>query len=195
MLIFAYLLVCVLSAFFWRVRGGLNIWKGDKVPANKIWYAVFVACLCCVFSGWSLEKFANVSIATFVAHQLCSWGVYIGRTLQGGEIDISKDKENPLIDEIIMPLHITIKGNKFYLYQYPRLYGFVGTTITGLMVTYLMGLAIGSFWFGFSGVMMGICYYLGSLLNKLKPDGKGGWNWGEWIFGGNMGIALAWCLI
>lgn len=195
MLILAYLLTCVLSAFFWRVRGGLDIWKGDKVPANKIWFAVFVGCLYCVFRGWSIEGFANVSIATFVAHQICSWGVYIGRLLQGGVVRPEIDKENPLVDEIIMPLHITIKGNKFYLYQYPRLYGFVGTTLTGLMITYLMGLAIGSFWFGFSGVMMGVCYYLGSLLDKVKPDGKGGWNWGEWIFGGSMGIALAWCLV
>ena len=46
-----------------------------------------------------------------------------------------------------------------------------------------------------SGVGMGLCYYLGTLLCKLKDDGKCGWNWGEWIFGAYMGVILAWRLL
>ena len=179
------LIVCALSALFWRIRGGL--WD---LPVGKIWFALFVACVACLKQEWEIEFFANVAIATFVAHQLNSWGVYIGRLLQGGTVDPEKDKENPLVDELILPLHITIKGQKFYLYQFPKWYGFAGTTITGLMVTYLMGLAWGSFWFGFVGAGMGICYWLGSLIDRIKPDGKGGWNWGEWIFGFCIGGCL-----
>lgn len=195
MIYFYTFLIIALSSFLWRVRGGLDIWNGENVPANKIWFAVFIGLVFCFSTGWNIENFANVSIATFSAHQLCSWGVYIGRLLKGEKIDPEKDKQNPLIDELILPLHTTIKGNKIYLYQYPKLYGFVGTTITGLMITYLMGLAIGSFWFGFSGASMGVCYYIGSLICKLKDDGKSGWNWGEWIFGAYMGAVLAWVLL
>lgn len=180
-------MIPILSSLFWRIRGGLF----DKyIPASKIWFALFVACAACYKTEWSLEYFANVAIATFAAHQLCSWGVYIGRLLQGGTINPETDKENPLIDEIILPLHITLKGKKYYLYEFPRWYGFVGTTFTGLMISYLMGLSLGSFWFGFTGAGMGVCYYLGSLLDKLKADGKGGWNWGEWIYGFYIGVAI-----
>lgn len=179
------LIVCALSALFWRIRGGL--WG---LPTNKIWFALFVSFVACIKQKWQVEFFANVAVATFVAHQLNSWGVYIGRLLQGGTVDPEKDRENPIVDELILPLHITIKGQKFYLYQFPKWYGFAGTTITGLMITYLMGLALGSFWFGFAGAGMGLCYWLGSIIDRLKPDGKGGWNWGEWIFGFYLGTWL-----
>lgn len=180
-------LIAGLGSLLWRIRGGL--WK-EKIPANKIYFALYVAIVVCLKQGWELERFANVAIATFVAHQLCSWGVYIGRLVAGGAIDPEKDKENPLIDEIILPLHITIKGQKYFLYEFPRWYGFAGTTITGLMITYLMGLAIGSFWFGFAGALMGVCYWLGSLLEKVYELGKSGWNWGEFIFGAWLGFIL-----
>ena len=187
-----YLLTLILAcigSFLWRVRGGLEF-NGREVPFNKIWFALFVGFFSMLSKDEGIECFANVSIATFVAHQLNSWGVYIGRLLQGGSVDPEKDKENPLVDELILPLRITIKGQKFYLYQFPKWYGFAGTTITGLMITYLMGLALGSFWFGFSGVGMGICYWLGSMIDHIKPDGKSGWNWGEWIFGFYIGVCL-----
>ena len=38
-IVFSILIVAI-SSFLWRVRGGLDIWKGDNVPMNKIWYAV-----------------------------------------------------------------------------------------------------------------------------------------------------------
>lgn len=183
-------LACACS-FLWRIRGGLDIWKGGNVPFNKIWFALFVGFFSMFSKDAGIEHFANVSIATYVAHQLFGWGLYIGTLVgDGHKIDPEKDKENQLIDELILPLHITIKGQKFYLYQFPKWYGFAGTTITGLMITYLMGLALGSFWFGFSGVGMGICYWLGSMIDHIKPDGKSGWNWGEWIFGFYIGVCL-----
>lgn len=180
------ILIDLFSSFLWRVRGGLKI-RGKKLPMNKIWFALYVGLLC-FLRGKGFECSINATISSFVAYQLNSWGVYIGRLLEGGKIDPETDKENPLVDELILPLYVTIKGQRFYLYQFPKLYGFIGTTITGLMITYLIGLGIGDFWFGFVGAGMGLCYLLGSLLEKIIPLGKGGWNWGEWIFGFYLGV-------
>lgn len=182
------ILMSILSSFFWRVRGGLRF-KDKKLPANKIWYALFIG-IVCYLKNKGLECSINATIATFVAYQLNSWGVYIGRLLLGQPINPELDKENPLIDEIILPLHLTWKGEKHYLYEYPKLYGFVGTTMTGAMITYLMGLGMVDFWFGFVGLGMGVCYWLGGQLNKLIPEEKAGWGYGEWIFGAYLGVML-----
>lgn len=45
-----------------------------------------------------------------------------------------------------------------------------------------------------AGLAMGVCYWIGGLLEKLYPLGKAGWNWGEWIFGGYLGVLLA-CIV
>ena len=185
------LLIVVVSALLWRIRGGLRFW-GHKAPLNKIWYAVFIGVLC-FLKNKGIEISVNATISTYVAYQLNSWGLYIGRLCLGGEI--GDERENPLIDEIIFPLHITIKGKTYYLCQFPHLFGFVGTTMTGAMVTYLMGLGMADFWFGFTGLGMGLCYLLGHLVSKyIYDDGKGGWKWSEWIFGTYMGAVLAWVL-
>ena len=120
------LLIVVVSALLWRIRGGLRFW-GHKAPLNKIWYAVFIGVLC-FLKNKGIEISVNATISTYVAYQLNSWGLYIGRLCLGGEI--GDERENPLIDEIIFPLHITIKGKTYYLYQFPHLFGFVGTTIS-----------------------------------------------------------------
>lgn len=178
-----------LGAFLWRVRGGLRFW-GHKALLNKIWFGVFVGIICWI-KGKEFEISINAAIATFVAHQLLSWGVYIGRLCTGSEINPEVDRENPWIDEILFPLHVTFRGQTYYLYQFPQLFGFIGTTMTGVMLTYLMGLGMANFWFGFTGLGMGTCYWFGHLVSKyIKNDNKGGWKWGEWIFGGYLGFFL-----
>lgn len=176
----------LISALLWRVRGGLRI-KDKKLPFNKIWYALFIGVFCYI-KGKGLEVSVNAGIATFVSYQLYGWGKYIG-ALVGGSLN-KEEKECELIDNILDPLYIKWRGEKYYLVDYPKLYGFLGTTFTGLMLTYLMGLGMADFWFGFVGVGMGVCYWLGSLLEKIIPIGKNGWNWGEWIFGFYMGLFL-----
>ena len=185
--------IVLISSFLWRVRGGLRFW-GHKAPINKIWFAIWFGALSVYFVGWYPEVFVNVTLATFISYQLYGWGLYIGRLLTGIAVDPEKDGQCELIDEQIMPLHITLKGTKYYLWQYPRLFGFIGTCLTGLIVTYLIGLAMGSFWFQISGLGMGFCYWLGGKLEKIKPLGKAGWNWGEWIFGAYMGLMLVLCM-
>ena len=196
MLIYLYtFLIIALSSFLWRIRGGLNIWKGGNVPVNKIWYAVGFA----VYSGfyflWGIQEQLIAFIVCYASYQLYGYGLYIGRLLCPAPINPETDKECELIDNLLYPLHVTLKGQKFYLYQYPRWFGFFGTALTGLIITFLWGVYLINIPIMLSGLGMGICYYIGSLINKLKDDGKLGWNWGEWIFGAYMGAVLAWRLL
>ena len=46
-------ILMVLSSFLWRIRGGLDIWNGENVPFNKIWFAVFFA----VYSGFGSKDY------------------------------------------------------------------------------------------------------------------------------------------
>lgn len=180
------ILIDLISAFLWRVRGGLKI-KGRKFPANKIWFALFIGLLC-YLRDKGIECSVNAGIATFVSYQLYGWGKYIG-ALVGGSLN-KEGKECELIDSLLDPCKLTWKGKTYFLNDFPRLYGFIGTTFTGLMISYLIGLGMGDFWFGFVGAGMGLCYWIGSLVEKIIPLGKSGWNWGEWIFGFYLGVFL-----
>ena len=193
--LFAFLIVA-LSAFLWRVRGGLRF-CGHKAPLNKIWYAVAFACYGCLYFGWTVENFIVGFICCYVSYQAYGWGLYIGRLLYGGELkpNLTQYRECELIDDLLYSLHITIKGTKYYLYQFPKLFGFCGTTLTGLIITFLWGLFLGSIPVMLSGICMGVCYWIGGKLEKFYALGKGGWNWGEWIFGTVEGAVLAYILL
>lgn len=193
---FCTFLIIALSSFLWRVRGGLDIWKGGNVPMNKVWYAVAFAIYAGFYFGFLTENLIIAFVACYTSYQLYGWGLYIGTLVGDGHvIDPEKDRECELIDDLIMPLHITLKGQKYYLYQYPKLFGFVGTCLTGLIITFLWGLFLANLTVMLSGLAMGVCYYLGDLLDKLIPDNKSGWNWGEWIFGAYMGAVFAWVML
>ena len=186
------ILIVALSSFLWRVRGGLDIWKGDNVPMNKVWYAVAFAIYAGFYFGFLAENLIIAFVACYTSYQLYGWGLYIGTLVGDGHvIDPEKDRECELIDDLIFPLHITLKGQKYYLYQYPKLFGFVGTCLTGLIITFLWGLFLANLTVMLSGLAMGVCYYLGDLLDKLIPDNKSGWNWGEVFAGIWFGFVLA----
>lgn len=184
-------LIVSLSSVLWRIRGGLF---KKYIPANKIWYAVFFAVCGGIQFGFSFQTLIVGFIACYASYQLYGWGLYVGRLLDGGELNPKTDKECELIDDLLYPLHITIKGNKYYLYQYPKLFGFCGVTLTGLIITFLWGLFLADLRVMLSGLAMGICYWLGSLCEKLYPLGKAGWNWGEYIFGAYLG-AILWIMM
>lgn len=69
-------------------------------------------------------------------------------------------------------------------------FGFCGTCLSGLILTFLMGLSVGSVGLMLSGLAMGVFYWLGGQLEKLYALGKQGWNWGEWLFGAYLGGML-----
>lgn len=186
------ILIIAVSSLLWRIRGGL--WK-EYIPANKIWYALAFGAYACIYFGSMWENFIVGFIACYTSYQLYGWGVYIGRLLTGYELNPDTDRECELIDDLLYPLHVTINGNKYYLYQYPQLFGFLGTTLTGLIITFLWGLFFGSIGVMLSGLGMGVCYWLGGLLNKLIPEQKLGWGYGEYINGAYWGVILAWRLL
>jgi hypothetical protein len=191
MIYLAALFFTVLSAFLWRVRGGLRF-AGKKLPLNKIWYAATFACYSCLYFSWGLENWLIGFIACYVSYQLYGWGLYISSLLDGGKLNpnLNQYRECELIDDLLYSLRVAFKGKTVWLYEYPRLFGFCGTTLTGLIITFLWGLYLGNLAVMLSGLGMGICYWLGGQLDKLKTLGKSGWNWGEWIFGAYMGLIL-----
>ena len=115
-MIYVYsILIIAASALLWRVRGGLRFY-GHKAPLNKIWYSVAFACYGCLFFSWSVENWLIGFIACYASYQLYGWGLYIGSLLTGVYgLNPEVDKECELIDDILYPLHITLKGNKYYL--------------------------------------------------------------------------------
>lgn len=186
-------IIVVLSALLWRIRGGL--WK-DKIPANKIWFAVAFAFYGCFYFGFSFENGLVGFIDSYASYQLYGWGLYIGCLLGGVSYLVPyKDVECELIDDLLYSIKFTIKGKTTYLYEYPKLFGFVGTSLTGLIITFLWGLYTGSILIMLSGLSMGVCYWIGGQLEKLYALGKGGWNWGEIIWGAVEGAVLAYALL
>lgn len=185
------LVIVLLSALLWRVRGGLRI-NGKKLPANKIWYSVFFAIYSCIYFSPDMQIFAMAFIDCYTSYQLYGWGPYLGGLLNGTSFNRDVDAECELIDDLLYPCRITIKGKTYWLKDYGHLFGFCGTSLTGLIITFLWGLFLNDFWVMVSGLGMGVCYAIGGLINN---EGKNGWNIGEWIFGGYLGAILAWRLM
>lgn len=184
--------IILLSALLWRIRGGL--WK-EYIPANKIWYAAAFAVYSCFYFGFGWENAIVGFICCYASYQLYGWGLYLGRLLEGGKLYPNLNRECELIDDLLYSIRISFKGKSVWLYEYPKLFGFCGVTLTGLIITFLWGLYLGNLPIMFSGLGMGICYWLGGKLEKIKALGKSGWNWGEWLFGAYMGVWLSWAVL
>lgn len=189
-------LVTGLSALFWRIRGGL--WK-QYIPMNKIWYAVLFAIYSYFYFNIGFEWQTGIIgfLTAYSSYQAFGWGLYLGRLLSGGELkpNLAQYQENELIDDLLYSLHITVEGKKVYLYQYPRLFGFLGTCLTGLIITFLWGLFLNNLLVMVSGVSMGVWYWIGGKLEHILPLDKNGWNWGEIIFGSYLGLVSSYVLI
>lgn len=208
------LVIVLLSAFLWRVRGGLKI-NGKKLPANKIWYAVFFAVYGCIYYSPDVQMFVLAFADCYMSYQLYGWGAYIGGLMDGLPFNRSMDAECELIDDLLYPCRITFgkwstkifnllfgwlgwkveEDKTYWLKDYGRAFGFCGTCLTGLIISILWGLYLNSIAVAISGLGMGICYYLGYLLNKVIPEQKDGWGYGEWIDGLYKGAVLAWVLL
>ena len=178
------LIIIAVSSLMWRIRGGLEIIPDKKLPANKWWFCTWFACAYCILHGWTWKMWLMMFIATKIAHGCVGWGKYVG-ALCGGKLN-KKEIECYAIDKILDDLHYQDK----YLTDYPRLYGFLGTTLRGGLMSFIIGLAMQSLLFLSWGLGMGVCYWLGTQANKVIDLGKGGWNWGEWIFGAFLGLGL-----
>lgn len=186
-------LIVILFALFNRIRGGLRLPNGKKLPLNKQWINLLFACYGCLYFSWTVENFIVGYLACWVSFSAFGWGLYISSLLDGGKLNpnLNQYRECELIDDLLYSLRVTFKGKTVWLYEYPRLFGFCGTTLTGLIITFLWGLYLGNLAVMLSGLAMGLCYWLGGLLEKLYALGKSGWNWGEIIFGAYLGAWLA----
>lgn len=186
-------LIVILFASFNRIRGGLRLPNGKKLPLNKQWINLLFACYGCLYFSWTVENFIVGYLACWVSFSAFGWGMYVGRLLEGGKLNpnLIQYRECELIDDLLYSCRISFKGKTVWLYEYPKLFGFCGMTLTGLIITFLWGLYFGNLPLMTSGVAMGLCYWLGGLLEKLYALGKSGWNWGEIIFGAYLGAWLA----
>lgn len=186
-------LIVILFALFNRIRGGLRLPNGKKLPLNKQWINLLFAFYGCLYFSWTVENFIVGYLACWVSFSAFGWGLYVGRLLNGGELNpnLVQYRECELIDDLLYPMHITLKGQKYYLYQHPRLFGFCGTTLTGLIITFLWGLYLGNLVIMVSGLGMGAVYWIGGQIEKIYPLGKSGWNWGEVFAGIWFGFVLA----
>lgn len=185
------LLIECICSFLWRVRGGLRFW-GYKLPLNKIWFALFYAGAFCYLTSWSLNVFTIVAIATLVSYQEYGWGEYVGCVL--GVAKPTERSDCSLVDDIVDTLKITWKGKVYKLTDYPVLFGWVGLSLRGLILTFTIGLAIQNIPYMLTGLAMGSIYWLGGwICRHIKDDGKSGWNWAEWLFGFYLGLVLVLC--
>lgn len=187
------ILFILLGALTFRIRGGLRIPHTDKkFPLNKWWFAVFYALATCYLTGWSVNTFAVMLIAARLSTQLYGWGEYVGCLLCGAK-PTDERSDCDLVDDIVDSIKFTFKGHSFKLTDYPKAWGWLGLTLRGLILTFIIGLALNSIPYMICGLAMGTIYWLGGQFNKLIDDGKGGWKWAEWFFGAYLGLML--CLL
>ena len=78
--------------------------------------------------------------------------------------------------------------------DYPVLFGWVGLSLRGGIMSFLIGLAVQNIPYMFTGLAMGTVYKIGGFVcNYIIDDGKCGWRWAEWLYGLWLGLML--CVI
>jgi hypothetical protein len=189
------LIITALDSLFWRIRGGLRIpFTDKKFPLNKIWFALLYSAEYCYLTVWDFNKWLVSSIATLVSYQAYGWGEFISCVTGGGKPSERSDCD--LVDDIVDNLKITYKGKVYKLTDYPVLFGWVGLSLRGLILTFIIGLAFNNIPYMLTGLGMGTCYWLGGIIGRkiLKKEDKTSWNIGEWIFGAYLGLVLILCV-
>lgn len=182
------ILYSLISGLMFKIRGGLRVY-GKKLPLCKWWFAIWFACLSCILNGWSLKYWLVMFIASRMATCICGWGEAVGCAL-----GISKPNPNRNdyldFDEFCDNFHI----GDWKLVDHPQLFGVVWLTMRGVLLTFLIGLALNSVWYMVCGASMGVIYWLcGLFARKVKDDGKSGWHYSEIGFGFYLGLMR--CLI
>ena len=196
-------IIPVLVALGFRIRGGLFERQWKRLPLNKWWFATIFALCACWLKGWDWNYFLVVFIAARLSTQLAGWGEYVGCVL--GMAQPQPDREDlPKVDHILDNMKWdahdvkvwkwTIHIPAFNLLDHGVLFGWLGLTVRGLYMTFIIGLALQSIPFMLCGLAMGSIYWFAGWLYRLGlNDGKFGWNIGEWIYGFYLGVIL--CLV
>lgn len=187
------LLVSLIDSFLWRVRGGWRIPRTDKkLPLCKLWFAIAFGIEAGLLRGWNWNFVIITALATLVSYQVYGWGEYIGCVCGVGKPD-PEHGDCDLVDSIVDNMQITWKGNVIWkLTDCPILFGWVGLSLRGLILSFIIGLALNSIPFMLCGLAMGTIYWLAGVISRkiLKKEDKTGWNLGEWFFGFYLGVCL-----
>lgn len=194
------MLIVILCAFGFRVRGGLFERQWRRLPLNKYWFAAIFAACACWLSGWSWNYYLVVFIAARLSTQLAGWGEGVGCAIgaskpQADRIDMYEADEfcnNFEIQERDIKIwKWNIHIPHFKLIDHPQLWGVTYLTIRGAYLSFIIGLALQCMPFMIWGSAMGIIYWFaGWLYRKGFDDGKCGWNTGEWQYGSYLGLGL-----
>lgn len=184
-------LISIIDAFLWRVRGGLRMYKDKKFPLNKLWFAIAFGIEAGLLRGWNWNFVIITALATWVSYQAYGWGEAVSCVcgVSGGNPD-RRDCE--LVDDIMDNAKITIKGTTFKLVDFPILWGWCWLSLRGLIMTFIIGLALRSVPFMLCGLGMGTIYYIGGLIARkiLKKFDKTGWDISEFCYGFYLAICL-----
>lgn len=194
------MLTALLCSLGFRIRGGLGERWGWKFPLNKYWFAAIFASCYVHLTGWDLNRFLVMFIAARLSTQLAGWGEYCGCVL--GLVNPQSDREDlPKVDHILDNMKWDAHGVKiwkwtihipaFNLLDHSILFGWLGLTVRGLYLSFIIGLALQSIPFMLCGLAMGTIYWLNGLFSrKVYTLCKGGWNASEWEFGFYLGLIL-----
>jgi len=193
-------IIILLCALGFRIRGGLGERWGWKFPLNKWWFAVIFSLCAAYLHGWDQNYQLVLMIAARLSTQLAGWGEYVGCVL--GIAEPQPDREDlPKVDHILDNMKWdahdvkvwkwTVHIPAFNLLDHAILFGWLGLTVRGLYMTFIIGLALQSIPFMVCGVAMGTIYWLVGLFSrKVYPLYKGGWNIAELIYGAYLGWML-----
>lgn len=170
----------LLGALTFRIRGGLRI-KNKKIPLNKWWFAIAFAFCAKYLLKTDWNTFTVILIAAKMSTSICGWGEACGCALGVGKP--SKDRvDNADFDEFCD--NFEFKGWK--LIEHPICWGVVWLTLRGVLLSFIIGLALNNIPYMITGAGMGLIYYLCGLFARkvLKKADKTGWNISEWVLGG-----------
>lgn len=206
------IIISLISALTFRIRGGLRIPGTDKkFPICKWWFATAFSSMAFMlkyhhtFDFESINYWIVMLIAARTSTQMAGWGEYCGCVLGIGKPNPER-KDFPKVDDFLDNLRWdafdikiwkwTIHIPAFNLLDHSILFGWLGLSARGLYLSFLIGLALNSISFMLCGIMMGTIYWLCGLFARkiLKKYDKTGWNISEWIFGGYLGLMLYICL-
>lgn len=162
------ILFITIGAIFFRIRGGwLDVWN------NKIYYPIFIGLIVCYIFSWDIYLGIFGFINAYIAQQICGWGAYRGSLTCGAK----PASEVPLIDNLL--------SKSEYIMQHPRLWGFCGCSLRGLISSFIIGSLVQSYFVALCGLLVGFCYGIPTLiLYKTKYNNtKAAWNVGEFLEG------------
>ena len=180
MILIFQILATLCGAILYRIRGG---GFGD-IPNNKIYFPIFIGILYGILSNWSIEYIINGFAAAYIAQQITGWGTYRS-ALVSGSTDYRVEEECPMIDDIINTLKITFDDKVYKISDYPRICGFIGCSLRGLLSSFIIGSNIACTELKYCGILVGLCYLIPVIiLWKTKyHNTKTAWNIGEYLEG------------